>query len=303
MLVFNPDFFIDEIRCNFTVCKKMKCAWAAELEVLSEIIRICKKYNLTYYADWGTLLGAVRHKGYIPWDDDLDIALKRKDYLKLLTILPRELPETYHISSFYTPGNHNQPISCVMNTKTINTDPSFLKEFHGCPYIVGVDIAPLDYIPRDPQLAETQRVLYNIVYDAAYRYLKLEKSKEIEIYLPKIEELCGITFDLSKPLRKQLWILSDKICGLYNEEESDLLTWFPRTIRINKHYSYHKNWYTSTIEMPFENILITVPVGYDQILTTMYGDYHTMKRGKSGHNYPFYAYQDEFLKKLGTKVK
>lgn len=302
MLVFNPDFFADETRCDFMVCEKMKRAWAAELEVLSEIIRICKQYHLTYYADWGTLLGAVRHQGYVPWDDDLDIALKRNDYLKLLKILPLELPESYHVSSLYTPGKHNQPISCVTNTKTLNTDPSFIQQFHGCPYIVGVDIAPLDYIPRDPQLAETQRVLYNIAYDAAHRYMKLEQNGELEIYLPKIEELCGVTFDLSKPLRRQLWLLSDQICALYSEEESDLLTWFPRTIRRNKHFSYQKSWYQHTIEMPFENISITVPEGYDKILTTMYGDYHSMKRGISGHNYPFYAYQDEYLKKMAKTV-
>ena len=69
-----PDNFLEgEIRNSFYVESMMKKVWAAQLEVLHEIDRICKKHNITYFADWGTLLGAVRHKGFIPWDDDMDI--------------------------------------------------------------------------------------------------------------------------------------------------------------------------------------------------------------------------------------
>ncbi len=121
MLEFKEEFFKEETRCDFVICEKMKRAWAAEMEVLSEVIRVCKKYKIPYFADWGTLLGAVRHKGYVPWDDDLDIALRRKDFFKLMEMLPGELPESYHISSFFMPGEHNQPLSCVMNSREINT--------------------------------------------------------------------------------------------------------------------------------------------------------------------------------------
>ena len=78
-----PDNFLEgEIRNSFYVESMMKKVWAAQLEVLHEIDRICKKHNITYFADWGTLLGAVRHKGFIPWDDDMDITMKRQDYIK-----------------------------------------------------------------------------------------------------------------------------------------------------------------------------------------------------------------------------
>lgn len=82
----------------------MKHAWAAELEVLSEVDRICKKYNIQYYADWGTLLATVRHEGFIPWDDDLDIVMKREDYKRFLEVAPKELPEGY---SVYNYSNHD----------------------------------------------------------------------------------------------------------------------------------------------------------------------------------------------------
>lgn len=101
---FELVFFEDEVRDGFFVPAEMKHAWAAELEVLSEVDRICKKYNIQYYADWGTLLATVRHEGFIPWDDDLDIVMKREDYKRFLEVAPKELPEGY---SVYNYSNHD----------------------------------------------------------------------------------------------------------------------------------------------------------------------------------------------------
>ncbi len=295
MLTFSQDFFKEEVRCGFTVSQKMKHAWAAEMEVLSQVIRVCKKYGLAYFADWGTLLGAVRHHGYVPWDDDIDISLKRKDYLKLFEVLPYELPDNYCVSSFYSQGEHNQPLSSVMNSRVILTEPEMIKQFHGCPYIVGIDISPLDFVPRDMELAKAQRELYMVVYDAAHRYTQLSQSGELEIYLPQIEELCRCQFDRTKPLRKQLWMLCERICSLYEEEESDDITWFPRTVTVDSNFRLKKEWYSGSVEMPFENMAIAVPTGYHEVLTTMYGDYSVMLKGISGHSYPFYAQQDALL--------
>ena len=115
MLEFKSDFFKEEERNGFTISETMKRAWATELDVLSRVIAVCKKYNLTYYAYYGTLLGTVRHHGYIPWDDDVDIALKYEDYRKLLEVLPGELPETFGISSMYTSKSHRQQVSQMQN--------------------------------------------------------------------------------------------------------------------------------------------------------------------------------------------
>lgn len=94
-MVFNNAYFEDEVRDGFFVPSEMKRAWAAELEVLSEIDKICKKHNIQYFADWGTLLAAVRHEGFIPWDDDLDITMKREDYHRFMEIAQTELPEGF----------------------------------------------------------------------------------------------------------------------------------------------------------------------------------------------------------------
>ena len=87
---FTQDFFKPEIREEFEIQAMMKRAWAAQMEVLQVVADICEENGLQYFADGGTLLGAVRHQGFIPWDDDIDICLKREDYNRLISILQRQ---------------------------------------------------------------------------------------------------------------------------------------------------------------------------------------------------------------------
>jgi lipopolysaccharide cholinephosphotransferase len=303
MIEFESSYFQEEVRWDFTVSEMMKRVWAVEQDVMAEIIRVCKKYGLTYYADYGTLLGTIRHHGFVPWDDDMDIAMKRADYEKLFRLLPEELPKTYGIHSIYNEEDHNQPLGCVTNSKVINTDPEVVASFHGCPYIVGIDVYPLDYIPRDAELASTHRSLYNAVYDAAQRYEELNATGELAQYLPKLEEFCEVRFDNSRPLRPQLWKLADRIAGLFREEECDVLMWMPDTILSDSYIPRKKEWYQSAKELPFEKIMMSVPNGYHEILTAKYGDYMTPQQGVCAHEYPFYKSQEELLMRLQKKEK
>ena len=87
MLELDDNYFKEEERCGFKISSMMKRVWAVEMDVLTEIDRICKEYGLTYYAAFGTMLGAVRHKGFVPWDDDIDIYMLRPDYQVLMKVL------------------------------------------------------------------------------------------------------------------------------------------------------------------------------------------------------------------------
>ncbi len=289
---YNEDFFKIEIIEGFAVESEMKRVWAAQLKVLSEIIHICDKYEITYYADYGTLLGAVRHKGFVPWDDDIDICLKRADYMKLLHILPKELPAFYSVNSCYTNVNHRQPFSSVGNFAVYPVPEYVQKQFYNCPYVVGVDIYPLDYMPYDDDMANLQQSMYTIVYDMACRLDEIRENGEIQKYIENIEEICRVKLYDNDLLRNQLMKLYDNIASMYTEDESDRLTQFLRVAQIEEEtFYYMKKWYDSTIKMKFMDMEISVPCGYHEILTTLYGEYMNPVILTSAHEYPFYKRQ------------
>lgn len=288
----------EEVICGFTVSGEMKRVWAAEQKVLTEVIRICEKYNIMYYADYGTLLGAVRHKGFVPWDDDIDICLKRSDYMRLLEVLPKELPSNYFISSCYNNINHNQPWSTVSDYYTLPIPLSIQKQFFNCPYVVGLDIYMIDYVPRDKEMAELMISMYNVLYDFTQRFEELKENNEVDKYVDIVEELCNVKLVRDNTLRNQLYKLQDNIASMFTEEESDTLTLLPRVILGDTDFRYDKHWFDDVIKMDFNGMKINVPIGYDEILKLYYGDYMEYTMGQSAHGYPVYAEQKEYLQSI-----
>lgn len=303
MLQFPEDFFKDEYRDDFFVDSTMKTVWAAELEVLSVIAGICEKYQLRWFADWGTLLGAVRHQGFVPWDDDIDICMLREDYQRLLAILPRELPEGWQICNSMCEGNYQQYWACVLNSDCISIEADRLKNFHGCPFIVGVDIFPLDYLPRESGQAQVQRILFDMIWKSVQLIWFKEATDEIksglEDILAEIEGLCGVKFDRTKSLVPQLWKLGNQLAASYGETDGDYLTCY-QSYMENEALIFSKHWFDDVEYLPFESVFLPVPKDWDSVLKVEYGDYMTPVRGKTDHDYPFYKEQ---LEQLRNKVR
>ena len=305
MLQFPKEFFEPEIKLNFEISSKMKHVWAMEIEILEEIARICKKYNIMYFADCGTLLGAVRHSGFIPWDDDIDIAMKRDDYKKFFAVAEKELPEKWILCNIYSDKTNEWDATYgrITNGNIIGTNEDHLKENHGCPYIVGIDIFPLDYFPKEKDEAECVCRLMQYIMETEWK-VKQGIAEGLEMMLCDIEEMCKIALDRGEMLLRQLLQLRDALGSMYAESEAEELVSATCTRIISEMPHYNKEWYAGNIYMPFQNILISVPVGYDQILKVRYGDdYMIPKQEYNGHDYPFYKWQDEIIRNSLDKEK
>lgn len=93
---YPPKEFLErEIRGGYEVSEQMKRVWAIEIDMLQELFRVCDKYGLTIWAEGGTMLGTIRHGGFIPWDDDIDMAMPREDYDRLQEVAADEFKHPY----------------------------------------------------------------------------------------------------------------------------------------------------------------------------------------------------------------
>lgn len=289
MIEFPEKFFEGEEREGFFVEEMMKRAWAAQMKVLDEIERVCKKYGLTYFADCGTLLGAVRHQGFIPWDDDMDICMKPQDYRRFLEVAPKELPETFKVLSLYTHDDYDEVFARVVNSNKVNGTEEWLKDWYGCPFAVGLDIFPLNYVPTDEEELLIQKKLYVIVKSA--REICEKRNEKSEELLKSVEDLCGVTLNREGDLKRQLTQVMEGIRTMYDDEPSGELTKLDTFTRVST-FRVPKETYDSAIPMLFEEMEIAVPIGWETILKAQYGEnYMTPIRGGQKHDYPFYKKQ------------
>lgn len=310
MLEFPPGFFEEEERCGFVVSSMMKKAWAAQMEVLQIVADICKKYGLQYFASGGTLIGAVRHQGFIPWDDDIDIGLKREEYNKLIQILPDELPHGVVLGGMFEESENPDKIfpACCVRVCTDASAWDFkshMERFHGFPYVgVGIDIFPYDYIPRDEEEAEVQNIILEYGRAVLSNWDALEDQGELEKRISRIEELCGTTISQERNRKWALRKLLDSVASLYGEEDADEMTVFLGVSRLRLGTDFHvsKKCFDSFVNLPFEQIEIPAPCGYHEALVGEYGDYMTYERGTQGHDYPCFRRSQEQLQRALEEV-
>lgn len=286
---FKKEFFEDEVIDDFLVPTMIKRGWAASLEVLEEVDCICKRHDIKYMADWGTLLGTVRHHGFIPWDDDIDLCMKRSDYQKFMEVAELELPPGYTVHHAMKQDKHCAAIAGIYNYDKYCIASSFMEKNHNCPAAVGLDIFVYDYLPRDPELREQQAEALDFLVSLIAQYEELsEVEKEHQLKLVKTS--LGVEIEKDDPSESatfQLGKLLEQVCMLYTEEESDdlcnMMVW-----QHSKAYHFPKEWVDDVIYGDFMGFKIPMIKEYDKYLRIAFGEYMQEIRNDSSHEYPYF---------------
>jgi len=236
---------------------------AIQLDILRHIEAFCKAHGITYFLSSGTLLGAIRHKGYIPWDDDIDIMMSREEYDKLLKIYPQQATTPYKI---YTPADANYPFpfAKIGDTRTTIREASVSAYDTG----VNVDIFPMDHFPDDAK--EQKSFVKRIQFFRNLLEIKELKTKASRGIIKNAITIAGhivLTPISSNSLANKI----NKAAQKYNSQDT--------------HYMGNVVWgvglraivpsqaFAGTTPVTFEGEEYPAPVGYDAYLSCAYGDY------------------------------
>ncbi len=297
------DFFKDEIRDGFYITTAVKIAWANTLDVLDEIDRICKKYDISYFADWGTLLGAVRHHGFIPWDDDLDICMKRENYVKFREVADSELPSHYDIHDYERHEDHRLFLARVVSNKKMCFEPEFMKKHYNFPWLAGVDIFLKDHLYTDAdEESRRDREVLEILACADGLIDKTISRQNADAHIREFEKRYSVRIPFKGNDRETfvaLYRLAEKQMSRVNPEKSEMIGQvFPWVLKSGLSAGEPKSDYEKIIAVPFEDTYIPIPACYDRILSRKYGNYLQIRKVWGGHDYPYFESQKKEIEKL-----
>ncbi len=246
------------------------------LDILKELDRICRKNNIQYYLAYGSCIGAVRHHGFIPWDDDIDIQMKMEDYLKFMEICKTELDEKYYLNNHFHDAKSYIFWSQfgVKNSTSINRSMSHVHK----PWGICVDIFPLFPYSRDPEIQKRLQRNFRIMRILSLKHYHvgtMRNTKGIE----KLKKMvhCIIPDRMNCALFRYYF---KKLCraeGLGEQCLTDYLDVSPQDYM-------EKAWFEDTVELDYENLKMPCPVNYDAYLTLIFGDYMQIPKDKTKHS-------------------
>ena len=255
------------------------------LETFKAFVQFCEDNDIKYYAASGTMLGAIRHKGFIPWDDDVDVFMLPEDYAKLLSLKDSLKETNYRVADFHDEGYPYPFAKFYDNTNTF-------WEYKQFPFIMGpfIDVFPLhEYDDQN----EAHKKLDDDIHAAFWTYRKSISHQTWSEIFKDIVTLNGFEgyIKLVKkifyaPQKKRFYQRIEKLYQQICSAKGALY----RPYWDIKHLNYRKEWFASTIAVPFEDMEIMIPNGYHEILTSLYKDYMTPPPtpSRTGHHTAYY---------------
>lgn len=239
------------------------------LGFLKEIDRICKKHNIKYFLGGGSLLGAIRHHGFIPWDDDADVMMLREDYDKFLKVLPEELPGNLFVQTNENEKTSHFPFTKIrINNTVFSTE--FTSRFSDIHNGIFLDVLAQDYTSDNSFIRKL-----HMHATASARWLVLDKWRGTPVKADsKFSSAVANVLKKIFPLRF-LEFVQNKLISLYKNKKNGKYL-FDSMGRNVTRGAFPKEWLDEAVWVDFENIKLPVPKEYDKYLTYLYGDYMNM---------------------------
>ena len=259
--VIKEEFLREEVRNDFFVSQERKELWAISLDLLFEFDRVCKKYGFQYFLCGGSVLGAVRHKGFIPWDDDLDAFLFRDDYEEFIRLVD-EFEHPYFLQTPDTDPGYYYTMAKIRNSNTTMLSEKY--KYNKFNQGVWFSVFPLDHWMlegEDERWAKIKElILDNATYMRRTNPNLNEKDKD------RVAHYSGRDpYEVNREIHA--------IASQFNDRETGYLALATTTIYPSKCLVYPSSVFSSAIMSEFEGFRFPIPIGYDKYLTTCYGDY------------------------------
>lgn len=246
-----------------------------ELELLKLFQKICAEHNISYFALGGTLLGAIRHKGFIPWDDDIDVGIPRPDYDRLCKILESEkLGENVRFFTFHSNEEYIRYFGHLEDTsfKIVRHDKMKAEETYAW-----IDLFPLDAMPNNSILRKL-KVYQVLLLRAMFRFSGFDRLVDVNKKGRPLHERILVWVGHHTPVQK---LFNTRKCLKWLEKALTSSDYEKSNYLVNAMGAYkfremfHKKYYGEGKMYPFEDTEIRGPIDYDFVCTQLYGDYMT----------------------------
>ena len=267
MINYDQEYIKPETRGDWFVEEKLKKVWFVQLDLIKKLDVICKENGLRWFPIFGTLLGAVRHHGFIPWDDDVDVLMPREDFDKLKKICAENLEEPYFLQTTESDNECYMYIAALRNSDTTGNRSSCLRlnQNSGIP----IDIFPLEGCENNLNLFRLRRFPMYVKSVLCNTYVNEINTTKKAVILRKLLRMFRLDY---KKTYKKLEAINSR----HPFDGSETCTITLQRDAGTKHLSqqvWKSEWFKETVMMPFEDMMVPVPIGYDKILTAFYGDY------------------------------